>query len=190
MTACPWLLPQEAQRLGTYLTSYPYSFNEPQPHGVVIFARWPIVSAESVPLADAGVLAARVTLNWHGTPVTVLGVHLHWPLGPTNSRLRNAELAAIASFAAAHSEPLIVAGDFNITPWSRHFRTALERSGLHDSAAGHGLAPSWPAQFPPLGIRIDHCWISRHWRSTDVRLGPASGSDHLPLIAELVWERE
>jgi endonuclease/exonuclease/phosphatase (EEP) superfamily protein YafD len=176
---------QEAQRLGEFLTSYPYSFNEPRPHGVVIFARWPIASAESLPLAEGGVLAARVTLDWRGMPITVLGAHLHWPLGPTNSRLRNNELASIAAFAAAHPGPLIVAGDFNITPWSRHFRAALERSGLNDSAAGHGLAPSWPSQFPPLGIRIDHCWVSRHWRSTDVRLGPSLGSDHLPLIADL-----
>lgn len=176
---------QEAQRLGEFLTSYPYSFNEPRPHGVVIFARWPIASAESLPLAEGGVLAARVTLDWRGTPITVLGAHLHWPLGPKNSRLRNTELASIAAFAAAHPGPLIVAGDFNITPWSRHFRATLERSGLNDSAAGHGLAPSWPSQFPPLGIRIDHCWVSRHWRSTDVRLGPSLGSDHLPLIADL-----
>jgi endonuclease/exonuclease/phosphatase (EEP) superfamily protein YafD len=176
---------QEARRLAGFLTSYPYSYNEPRPHSVVIFARWPIASAESLPLAAGGVLAARVTLDWRGTPITVLGAHLHWPLGATNTRLRNAELAAIATFAAAHPGPLIVTGDFNITPWSRHFSAALERSGLDDSAAGHGLAPSWPAQFPPLGIRIDHCWVSRHWRSTDVRLGPSLGSDHLPLIADL-----
>jgi len=176
---------QEALRLGEFLTSYPYSFNEPRPHGVVIFARWPIASAESLPLAAGGVLAARVTLDWRGTPITVLGAHLHWPLGPTNSRLRNDELAGLATFAAAYQGPLIVTGDFNITPWSRHFREALQRSGLSDSAAGHGLAPSWPSQFPPLGIRIDHCLVSRHWRSTDVRLGPSLGSDHLPLIADL-----
>ena len=115
----------------------------------------------------------------------MLGAHLHWPLGPTNSRLRNAELQSIATFAATRSEPLIVTGDFNITPWSRHFRAALDRSGLSDSAAGHGLAPSWPSQFPPLGMRIDHCLVARHWRSTDVRLGPSLGSDHLPLIADL-----
>jgi len=34
--------------------------------------------------------------------------------------------------------PLIVAGDFNVTPWSQHFRAELERSGLSDAAAGHG----------------------------------------------------
>jgi endonuclease/exonuclease/phosphatase (EEP) superfamily protein YafD len=177
-----------AQRIGAYLRSHPHSFNAGLRHGAIVFSRWPIVSAESLALAESpGVRAARVTLDWQGTPVTVLGVHLHWPLGPGSSRLRNAELASIASFAAAHQEPLIVTGDFNATPWSQHFRAALQRSGLSDCAAGHGLAPSWPSQFPPLGIRIDHCWASRHWRSVDVRLGPSHGSDHLPLIADLAW---
>jgi endonuclease/exonuclease/phosphatase (EEP) superfamily protein YafD len=175
----------EGVKLGSYLYSYPYSHNDPQRHGAVVFARWPIVRTESLVLTDGPARGAQVTLDWNGTQVTVLGVHLHWPLGPGNSRMRNAELQTIATFAATHPGPLIVAGDFNVTPWSRHFRAALERSGLNDSAAGHGLAPSWPAQFPPLGLRIDHCWISRHWRSTAVRLGPSLGSDHLPLIADL-----
>jgi endonuclease/exonuclease/phosphatase (EEP) superfamily protein YafD len=179
----------EGVRLGEYLPSYPHVFNEARHYGAIVFARWPIVSAESVALADAPSRAARVTLDWNGTQVTVLGVHLHWPLGPRNSRLRNAELAGIASFAAGRQEPVIVAGDFNSTPWTSYFQTALARSGLNDCAAGHGLAPSWPSQFPPLGIRIDHCWISRHWHSTDVRMGPSLGSDHLPLIADLEMEK-
>lgn len=178
---------EEGERLGAYLHSYPYSHNDPRHYGAIVFTRWPIVSAETLAMDNGPARAARVTLDWHGTQVTVLGVHLHWPLGPNNSRRRNAELEGIAAFAAARTEPLIVAGDFNITPWSQHFRTALRRSGLHDCAAGHGLAPSWPAQLPLVGIRIDHCWASRHWRATDVRTGPALGSDHLPLIADLQW---
>ena len=177
-----------ARRIAGHLSSYPHSFIEPRPHGVVVFSRWPITAAELLPLTNGpGVLAAHVTLDWNGKPVTVLGAHLHWPLGPASSRMRNAELAGIASFAAAHKEPVIVAGDFNVAPWSRNFGATLGRSGLSDAAAGHGLAPSWPSQFPPVGIRIDHCWISHHWRSIDVRLGPSNGSDHLPLIADLVW---
>jgi endonuclease/exonuclease/phosphatase (EEP) superfamily protein YafD len=177
-----------AQRIAGHLTSYPHSFIEPRPHGVVVFSRWPITSAELMPLTNGpGVLAAHVTLDWNGKAVTVLGAHLHWPLGPGASRMRNAELAGIASFAAARKEPVIVAGDFNATPWSHNFRTTLESSGLSDAAEGHGLAPSWPSQFPLVGMRIDHCWISRHWRSVGVRVGPSNGSDHLPLIADLVW---
>jgi endonuclease/exonuclease/phosphatase (EEP) superfamily protein YafD len=177
-----------AQRIAGHLTSYPHSFIESRPHGVVVFSRWPITAAELLPLTSGpGVLAAHVTLDWNGKEVTLLGAHLHWPLGPASARMRNAELAGIASFAVARKEPVIVAGDFNVAPWSRNFRATLERSGLSDAAAGHGLAPSWPSQFPLVGMRIDHCWMSHHWRSVDVRLGPSNGSDHLPVIADLVW---
>lgn len=86
-----------AQRIAAYLSSYPHSFIERRPHGAIVFSRWPITSAELLPLTDGpGVLAARVTLDWNGRPVTVLGAHLHWPLGPKNSLMRNAELAGIA----------------------------------------------------------------------------------------------
>ena len=62
-------------------------------------------------------------------------------------------------------------------------------SGLHDCARGFGLARSWPAQFAPLGIRIDHCLVSREWESVRVDIGRALGSDHLPVIAELSLRR-
>jgi endonuclease/exonuclease/phosphatase (EEP) superfamily protein YafD len=177
---------QQGATLSAYLPSYPYSHNQAQHYGAIIFARWPILTAESLAVAQAPARMAHVTLDWNGRPIDVLGVHLHWPMGARNSRWRNQELAGIAAFAATRAGPLIVAGDFNITPWSSHFKDTLARSGLNDCAAGHGLAPSWPAQLPPLGIRIDHCWASKHWRSADVRLGPYLGSDHLPLIVDLV----
>jgi endonuclease/exonuclease/phosphatase (EEP) superfamily protein YafD len=84
---------------------------------------------------------------------------------------------------------LLIAGDFNLTPWSEYFSDALEQSGLHDAALGFGLARSWPAQFAPAGIRIDHCLLSRHWRSQSTSIGPDLGSDHLPLVADVSLSR-
>ena len=179
------LTPSQAETLVPLLPSYPYYHIEPSRMGAAVFTKWPVLAAESLPLAKDGAIAARVRIDWRGSPVTVLGVHLNWPLGPRNSEFRNEELAAVVAFSKAQTEPLIVAGDFNLTPWSEYFSDALEESGLRDSALGFGLARSWPAQFAPLGMRIDHCWISRHWRSNHVAIGPWLGSDHLPVIADL-----
>ena len=151
----------------------------------MIFSRWPLLEKQPVALAPQGVNGSHVVLDWRGTRVGLLGVHLHWPLGSANSRLRNEELDGIAAFAGSRKEPLLVAGDFNVTPWSTHFRGAVARSGLGDCAQGSGFAPTWPAQFLPLGIRIDHCLASREWSRIDVRTGPSLGSDHRPLIADL-----
>jgi endonuclease/exonuclease/phosphatase (EEP) superfamily protein YafD len=182
------LTPPQAQMLVPLLPSYPHYHIEPSRMGAAVFTKWPVLSAESVPLAQGGAIAARLTLDWRGTPVNVLGVHLNWPLGPRNSEFRKQELDALVRFSKAQQGPLLVAGDFNFTPWSEYFSDALEESGLHDAARGFGLARSWPAQFAPVGIRIDHCLLSPHWRSVATRIGPWLGSDHFPIVADMVLE--
>lgn len=183
------LTPPQAELLLPLLPSYPYFHIEPSRMGAAVFSKWPVQSAESVPLAPGGAIAVRMTVDWRGTPVNLLGVHLNWPLGPRNSAFRNEELRALVDFSKTQREPLIVAGDFNLTPWSEYFSAALEESGLHDAALGFGLAHSWPAQFSPVGIRIDHCWVSAQWRSLSAEVGPSLGSDHLPVLAELSLQR-
>jgi endonuclease/exonuclease/phosphatase (EEP) superfamily protein YafD len=183
------LTPPQAERLRPLLPSYPYFHIEPSRMSAAVFTKWPVLAAESMPLAKDGAIAARMQIDWRGTPVTVLGVHLNWPLGPRNSQFRNDELAGVVAFSKAQREPLIVAGDFNLTPWSEFFSDALEESGLHDSAVGFGLGRTWPAQFAPLGIRIDHCLISREWQSLRVDIGRPLGSDHLPVMVDLTLKR-
>ncbi|MFC4310024.1 endonuclease/exonuclease/phosphatase family protein [Steroidobacter flavus] len=177
----------QAEQLLPLLPTYPHYHMDTSRMGSAVFTKWPVLSAESVPLSRSGsVVASRMMLDWRGTPVTVLGVHLMWPMGPNNSEYRNQELNSLVALSKAQRGPLLVAGDFNLTPWSEYFSDALEESGLHDAALGFGLARSWPAQFAPVGIRIDHCLMSRHWRSVTTAVGPSLGSDHLPIVADLV----
>lgn len=183
------LTPPQAEMLVPLLPTYPHYHIDSSRMGAAVFTKWPVISAESVPLAQGGAVAARMRLDWQGTPVNVLGVHLNWPLGPRNSEYRNQELNSLVAFSRAQSGPLLVAGDFNLTPWSEYFSDALEQSGLHDAALGFGLTPSWPAQFAPVGIRIDHCLLSRHWQARSTAIGPALGSDHLPLVADVSLHR-
>lgn len=179
------LTPSQAETLRPLLPSYPNYYIEPSRMGAAVFTKWPVIDAGSLPLAKGGAIAARVRVDWQGSPMTVLGVHLNWPLGPRNSQYRNEELAGVVAFSKQQREPLIVAGDFNLTPWSQYFSGALEESGLQDSALGFGLARSWPSQFAPLGMRIDHCLSSREWQSVHFEVGPSLGSDHLPIVADL-----
>jgi endonuclease/exonuclease/phosphatase (EEP) superfamily protein YafD len=180
------LTQSQAEMLIPLLPDYPHYHIEPSRMGAAVFTKWPMISAESVPLAHGGAVAARIAVDWHGTPVNVLGVHLNWPLGPRNSEFRNQELDGLVRFSKAQQGPLLVAGDFNLTPWSEYFSETLQASGLHDAARGFGLARSWPSQFAPVGIRIDHCLLSPQWRSIAAHVGPALGSDHLPIVADLV----
>jgi endonuclease/exonuclease/phosphatase (EEP) superfamily protein YafD len=176
----------QAEQLLPLLPTYPHYHMDTSRMGAAVFTKWPVISAESVPLSQGGAVAARVMLDWRGTSVSVLGVHLNWPLGPRNSEYRNQELTALVALSKAQGGPLLVAGDFNLTPWSDYFSDALAESGLRDTALGFGLARTWPSQFAPVGIRIDHCLMSRHWRSLATAVGPSLGSDHLPVVADVL----
>ncbi len=111
--------PMHARMLRRQLSSYRYSMLDGTlDDGTIVFSRWPIEESQYVQLTPRGARAASVVVRWRDRPIQVIGVHLHWPLGPRVSRFRNAELLGLATLSKdVQSRPLLVAGDFNITPW-------------------------------------------------------------------------
>ena len=86
----------------------------------------------------------------------------------------------------AEGKPFMALGDLNVSPFSPQFATLLRRGGLRSAAAGHGWQPTWPSVFPPLGIQIDHALVSPEVRVMGFQRGPANGSDHRPIIVDVI----
>ena len=85
--------------------------------------------------------------------------------------------------------PQIIAGDLNLPPDSAIYRTFWAGYWNAFSSTGLGFGyTEWP-RLPVLrfGIRIDHILSSPDWQPCRCWVGPDVGSDHLPLIADLVW---
>jgi hypothetical protein len=97
-------------------------------------------------------------------------------------RLRSERPRATRSCA---SSPLVVAGDFNTTPYSPYFGDWLDESGLTDSRRGRTLSVSWPATFPWIGIPIDHVAVNDGFSILSHRRLPNFESDHYGLLIEL-----
>ncbi|MDJ0949610.1 MAG: endonuclease/exonuclease/phosphatase family protein [Alphaproteobacteria bacterium] len=115
----------------------------------------------------------------------LLGLHAARPFG-RGSAWQRAQLEAAAKMASEPSDyPTLLLGDLNLTPWSASFSRLLARTGLRDSAVGHGLQATWPYGLPLIGLPIDHILVSPELSVRDRRLGPRLGSDHLPVIADL-----
>jgi endonuclease/exonuclease/phosphatase (EEP) superfamily protein YafD len=119
---------------------------------------------------------------------TVVGVHRHWPTRFEQSRKQSAQLRAL--LGSYEQDRLIVAGDFNSTPWSfarRHEDVSL---GLVRRTR---FMPTWPAErvshnrlpalFPYLPI--DHVYAGLGWATVSVMRGPKLGSDHYPVVVIL-----
>ena len=80
-------------------------------------------------------------------------------------------------------------GDMNATPWSRPFGTLVAASGLCDSRAGFGVQASWPAWSAIVRVPIDHVLVPCDVGVTARRIERDVGSDHLPVVVDLVVPR-
>lgn len=178
------------QQLAALLPGYPHVYaRSSAAYGAVILSRWPIIRSETIELIPGGARVAKSVIDWQGREITVMAAHLHWPMGKENTRRRDAELQQLAQVARQSEGPMLIGGDFNVTPWSSVFRAAVAASGLQDCARGQGLATTWPAWFTPLAIRIDHCLASNDWRVVNLARGPALGSDHYAMVNDLEFRR-
>jgi endonuclease/exonuclease/phosphatase (EEP) superfamily protein YafD len=188
------ITPKWRQALDSLDSIYTYRYFSASPiqpvgervvRGVLLMSRWPIERADLIDFGNWAEPGISATLNVRGQPFHVIGVHPCWPLGPGIAAERNRELTKVAGIARSIKGPLVVLGDFNITPFSPHFETFLRESGLK-SAAESNWVPTWPTFLPLAGIQIDHALISPDVRVLSFVRGPRIGSDHWPIVVELM----
>jgi endonuclease/exonuclease/phosphatase family metal-dependent hydrolase len=118
----------------------------------------------------------------------------------TRSLLTNEQIAQIAAEATL-GHPAVLLTDFNRVGWQAAYRQ-LRKAGLIDAfgTAGRGPGFTLPTRvshlayrghplgevpIPPL-LRVDYIWHTEHFRTIQSWIGPNAGSDHLPVLAELM----
>jgi endonuclease/exonuclease/phosphatase (EEP) superfamily protein YafD len=153
--------------------------------GVLLLSRLPIEKAGVIAVSNDAEPALGVTLNVHGKPLHLLGVHTNWPFGFRSRTSRDEQLAELALAAQSTPRPVVVIGDLNVSPFSPHFHRLLSVGRLKSAAEGFGWQPTWPEFMPPAGIQIDHALVSPDVQVRDFRRGAHVGSDHLPVIVDL-----
>jgi endonuclease/exonuclease/phosphatase (EEP) superfamily protein YafD len=182
------LSPANAETLAALLPRLPhrYSAEHDGVWGVVILSSWPLIAPQ--PAAQEGRrFASRVDVDLGDRKLRLYGAHLNWPVMPATARVRNAQLDLLSRELSGCPHACVAVGDFNVTPWSSHFRDVLKSPGVHDCAAGRGLSGTWPSGLPAvLRIRIDHCLLAGSVSVADVRIGRSVGSDHFATINDLL----
>lgn len=165
---------------------FPHWIEEPRDDdfGIALLSRYPVEQHEIIFLGESDVPSILARLLVRGQRLTVLATHPLPPGGRDYSLLRNQQLAAIGSRLRMETGPRILIGDLNTTPWNHHFQRLLEASGMLDSTRGFGLQPTWPADLPLMRIPLDHFLHSGEMIVIKRSIGPAVGSDHLPLVVE------
>jgi len=113
--------------------------------------------------------------------LTIVGTHVHRP--SRNPWLHERQMAALGLFLRRIDGPVVLAGDLNTSPWSGSFRRLRAVANLASFSILTPTWPAWPIALPQ--VALDHILVSPELAVTASGTGPAVGSDHLPVWAQL-----
>ena len=138
----------------------------------------------------------------NGIALMLYNLHLQMPLNEDESQplllryhetVRNQQIVELLSYITLEDLPVIAAGDFNMSEYSPVYNTL--RAQLTDvyRSTSWGIGATWPAgeseelgDFLPRLFRLDYVWITPQIQAKNAAVATAPGSDHLPLLVELI----
>jgi endonuclease/exonuclease/phosphatase (EEP) superfamily protein YafD len=179
-----------ASALDDLKSAFPHQIRylEDSPFGIAMISKHPfetgVISSEPSRLYPH--IEATVKLPGRHAPLALFAVHAPPPISGEMADDRNRKFDYIARRAAAlaHATP-VVAGDFNLTPWSPYFEKFLTDSALKDARTPRRFEHTWPVTFnnAHIGLAIDHTFAHPALPLIKRAIGPDLGSDHLPVTA-------
>jgi endonuclease/exonuclease/phosphatase (EEP) superfamily protein YafD len=178
-------------KLDTLEAVYPHAIKCPREnlYGMHVYSRLPIEDAHISYLVQDDVPSMHALLRLSdGQRVRMHFLHPAPPSPTQNdeSSERDAELVIVGRRVADNRAPTIVTGDLNDVAWSRTTRLFRKISGLLDPRVGRGMFNTFHAGHWYLRWPLDHLFHSGHFKLRSLRRLPSIGSDHFPLLTELV----
>jgi endonuclease/exonuclease/phosphatase (EEP) superfamily protein YafD len=160
-------------------------------YGMLLYSRWELQDRRILFLVEDDVPSFHVNVRISdGLVVDFRGLHPRppRPLKARGTEGRDAELIMVGKQVRGRELPTIVAGDLNDVAWSHTTRLFQKVSGLLDPRRGRGLYNTFHAKIPLLRWPLDHVFHSPHFALREIKLLPASGSDHFPFFIVFAYE--
>ncbi|WP_439882528.1 endonuclease/exonuclease/phosphatase family protein [Pontibacter sp. MBLB2868] len=171
---------------------YPYTSFYPleNTYGMLLYSKFPLKNTRIEFLQHKTVPSIHTTVELPNGKRFIL--HAMHPVPPKPSKYPDnvggdeVALVKVGKMVAKSDMPTIVAGDFNDVAWSRTSRMFGRESKLGDIRIGRGLYNSFDAKSLILRWPLDHVFASNNFRVVDLKRLSKYGSDHFPILAELV----
>ena len=120
--------------------------------------------------------------------IAILSLHTIRARNRSTALAQQVELEAVAEWSREQQKlgwEVLIAGDFNTTPWSSGYRSFLTRGGLKSAGSNLGEWPTWPGKIPIFPI--DLAATSKAVATVAHKRGPYFGSDHRPVFYRWEW---
>jgi len=115
-------------------------------------------------------------------PFRIYGVHLDWPFNPIDQA---ANIEWLIGFLPRLDRPYIIAGDFNLSPWSWKLNKLAAETGLRRHVT---FALSWPMHRLMPFVPIDNVLATPDFATLSAQAAGRVGSDHAPLVVDLALD--
>lgn len=113
-------------------------------------------------------------------------IHPEPPVPHRETVGRDGETALVALRARDETLPVVVTGDLNDVAWSRTTERFRKVSRLLDPRIGRAVFSTFDARYPIIRWPLDHLFHSAEFRLSGMRRLPPCGSDHFPVLFDLV----
>lgn len=152
--------------------------------GLVILSKYRITADGRIDRASRPLQIIRwAKLDVNGEEVQIAGTHLARPFNP---ELHQADIISLTEFVLEQSGALIVAGDFNMTPWTFTLKTFAAATRLQRF---NTFYPTWPMRWRDTRLHpvvaTDNVFASHQFASLGTTVGPYLGSDHRAVVADI-----
>jgi endonuclease/exonuclease/phosphatase (EEP) superfamily protein YafD len=198
--------PQWLTALQPLYEKYPYRIDCMQstpPCEMLLMSKHPFQRSYAGRVEGRSPTVAWGEIAFQGRTITVAATHLAWPLRAAMDRdrviaggalqpvladayplVQSEQAANLAQYLKGLGPDLVLIGDFNSVPWSRTQSALRAATGLQN---GGPMVPTWPS-WQPFWIRlpIDQIMTRGSLARLGFRSGFYTGSDHLPVEAEIV----
>lgn len=146
---------------------------------VAVASGFPRTQADILCVERSGMVAMQVQTD-HG-PLWVVSLHLYWPFPYDQA----AQVERLLPHLEAFEGPVLVAGDFNMVPWSHTVRSI---EGATDTQRAGHLLYTFSMKRGLLSLPIDHVLVPGTF-ATEIFRRPLLGSDHYGVLARFTMPR-
>jgi endonuclease/exonuclease/phosphatase (EEP) superfamily protein YafD len=113
-------------------------------------------------------------------------IHPEPPVPYAGAEGRDGETSLVALKVRDETLPVVVSGDLNDVAWSRTTRRFRRVSRLLDPRIGRRMVNTFDARYLFVRWPLDHLFHSDHFRLKGMKRLAAGGSDHFPVMFDLV----
>lgn len=175
--------------ISTTLANYPHRVERPQEnsYGMLLASKFELADVSVQCLLTDGVPSIIATvIPPDGQRFRLYSIHPEPPIPNAGSEGRDGETGLVALMARDEKLPVIVTGDLNDVAWSGTTQRFRRLSRLLDPRIGRRLFNTFDARYPFARWPLDHLFHSAHFRIVGMERLDAAGSDHFPVMFDLV----